>query len=451
MRTLTLNALLAGARPDDYPIAFLAGHPMTIARWRADIAHNAARLSAAGIGRGALVCTEAYWFTVGLLALIASGARVVLPPNQQPGTLRDLQPEFDALVTDSISDPVINYFRLESGVDDRATRPCDFAQHAIGFFTSGSTGEIKLVPKTLRHFEREAAALEARFGAELGAVRVFGTVTHQHVFGMTFRLMWPLLAGRPFQSEFHVAWESLLDGLTPRAVIVSSPAQLSRLGGLTALLPAQQPSMVITAGAPLPQSAADEARAIFGCTPTEIYGSTEAGVIGWREGTAQPAAWRPFAGVEVQSGTDGILLLRSQHASTAGWCEQADRISMTGDGRFRLEGRVDRIVKIEGKRVSLQRLEQAVNALRWIEQAAVVTLGEDPIYLGVVAQLTAVGQTDLTLLGKFRFARMLRRELADCEDAAVLPRRWRFVEAIPLDGLGKRRLHDLRALFGKSV
>src|SRR5713101_6169846 len=101
MGIVALAALLAGARPGTQPIAFHEGEPVTLARWRADIAHNAERLVAHRIQRGALVCEDGYWFMVGLLALIRIGASVILPPNDRPRTLCELQREFDALVTDS--------------------------------------------------------------------------------------------------------------------------------------------------------------------------------------------------------------------------------------------------------------------------------------------------------------------------------------------------------------
>jgi len=452
MTIVALSDLLAGARPDTHPIAFLNGAPITLARWRADIAHNAGRLRAKRIHRTALACEEAYWFVTGLLASIHIGSSVILPPNLQPGTLRELRDEFDVLLTDThTADAALPSLVLESSESESDPLTLQLQRSRIGFFTSGSTGTMKQEHKSLENFAIEARALETLWGAQLEGARVFGTVTHQHVFGMTFRLMWPLLAGRPFQSDFQIAWEQLLSSLTPNAVIVSSPAQLTRLGGLTRLPPALKPLMVITAGAPLPQSAAAEAYAIFSCPPTEIFGSTEAGVIGWRDSAANPGLWRPFPGVEVKVGTDGVLLLRSAHASHHGWAEQADRITLAGDGQFWLEGRIDRIVKIEGKRVSLDRVERSVAALRWIGAAAVIMLGENPLYLGVVAELSPLGKSDIAELGKFRFERMLRRELAQNEDAAVLPRRWRFVEAMPTDGLGKRRNSDLKDLFGKSA
>jgi acyl-coenzyme A synthetase/AMP-(fatty) acid ligase len=339
---------------------------------------------------------------------------------------------------------------LESSLDEVAPFRIGTEPSRIDFFTSGSTGEMKRVEKSLTLFEREAAVLEQMWGAELGSLPVIGTVTHQHVFGMTFRIMWPMLSGRPFHSEFHTMWEPLMAQLNGPSMLVSSPAQLTRLGGLAPVASANRPSLMITAGAPLPPDAASETAEIFGCVPTEIFGSTEAGVIAWRRGADVPVLWQPLPSVEVAAREDGILMLRSPHASAQGWCEQADRISIDGDGRFRLEGRADRISKIEGKRVSLQKLEREIAALGWVNEAAVVVLGGRRAFLGAVVKLSNAGLVELERMGKFRFERMLRHELSSTEDVAVLPRRWRFVDLMPMDGLGKRRVRDVTALLKQA-
>jgi acyl-coenzyme A synthetase/AMP-(fatty) acid ligase len=234
------------------------------------------------------------------------------------------------------------------------------------------------------------------------------------------------------------------------SMLVSSPAQLTRLGGLAPVASANRPRLIITAGAPLPADAAREAAAIFGIVPTEIFGSTEAGVIAWRRGFEDPPLWQPLPSVEVAADDDGILRLLSPHATARDWCEQPDRVSFAPDGRFRLEGRVDRVVKIEGKRVSLQKLEREIAALRWVTEAAVVALGGNRAYLGAVVKLSDAGVVELARLGKFRFERMIRHELSSLEDAAVLPRRWRFVDLMPMDGLGKRRIRDVTALLEQA-
>jgi acyl-coenzyme A synthetase/AMP-(fatty) acid ligase len=451
MSRVSLSDLLAGARPDTHCVAIRNGQPITLAQLRADVSHNADRLSNRDIYRAAVVCKDGYWFIVGVLALVKIGADVILPPNAQTGTLVSVLGEVEGLLTDSWAIDHEKVIVLESGRAEVAGFQADFERGRIDFFTSGSTGEIKKVEKSLVLFEREASVLEEMWGAELGEISIAGTVTHQHVFGMTFRIMWPMVAGRPFHSEFHVAWEPLMAQLNGPSMIVTSPAQLTRLGGLAPVTAANSPRMIISAGAPLPAEAADDATGIFGCTPTEILGSTEAGVIAWRHGGPGPVLWQPLPSVEVAASRDGVMILRSPHASGHGWCDQADRISLTGDGRFHLEGRIDRVVKVEGKRVSLERLEREIAGLRWVNEAAVVALGEPRTYLGAVVKLSAAGVAEIERVGKFRFERMLRRELSSTEDLAVLPRRWRFVDFMPMDGLGKRRVPDVVALLEQTA
>jgi len=451
MSMVSLSDLLAGARPDMHCVAIQDGRRITLARLRADVSHNADRLSTGAIRRAAVVCSDGYWFIVGVLALVKIGAEVILPPNAQAGTLLSLANEFDALLTDLETIDCAKKIAPRSSPVDVVPFQTDFEKTRIDFFTSGSTGEIKRVEKSLALFEREASVLERMWGAELGEIPIIGTVTHQHVFGMTFRIMWPIVAGRPFHSEFHVAWEPLMAQLSGPSMIVTSPAQLTRLGGLVPETAANRPRMIITAGAPLPAEAAIEASEIFGCAPTEIFGSTEAGVIAWRRGGTEPVLWQPLPSVEIAASRDGVLRLRSPHASSYGWCEQADRVSLTADGRFRLEGRIDRVLKVEGKRVSLERLERELAGLPWVQEAAVVGLGGRRTYLGAVVQLSAAGVAELERLGKFRFERMLRRELSSTEDLAVLPRRWRFVDFMPMDGLGKRRAGDVVVLLEQTV
>ncbi len=449
MSLVSVSDLLAGGRPDDHCVAILDGRRINLSQFRSDVSHNAQTLSKIVVRRAAVVCEQGYWFIVGLLSLLTIGAEVVLPANAQDGTLRSIADEVDAIVVDSESANVPKKTVLRSsageGVSFLATLDA-----SIRFFTSGSTGEMKPVEKSIAMFEREASLLESMWGAELGETPVVGTVTHQHVFGMTFRIMWPLTAGRPFHSEFHLAWEGLCAELSGPTTIVTSPAQLTRLGGLAPVAGTDhRPRMIITAGAPLPPEAARDASAIFGCTPTEILGSTEAGVIAWRP-SAGSVLWRPFATVEIEADASGVMLLRSDHASTPGWSIQSDKIQLAEDGRFRLLGRTDRVVKVEGKRVSLQRLERELCQLPWINQAAVANLGGLRPRLGAVVQLSEAGKTEFERLGKFRFERKLRRELSSTEDLAVLPRRWRFVDFMPMDQLGKRRVSDVVDLLEQN-
>jgi acyl-coenzyme A synthetase/AMP-(fatty) acid ligase len=64
-------------------------------------------------------------------------------------------------------------------------------------FTSGTTGEARRIEKAVRHLEDEVAVLEERFGVHLGAdARILATVAPQHLYGLQFRVLWPIASGR---------------------------------------------------------------------------------------------------------------------------------------------------------------------------------------------------------------------------------------------------------------
>ena len=54
--------------------------------------------------------------------------------------------------------------------------------------------------KYLAQFETEVAAQEALWGPALGEAAIVATSPHQHIYGLLFRLFWPLAAGRPFDA-----------------------------------------------------------------------------------------------------------------------------------------------------------------------------------------------------------------------------------------------------------
>ena len=430
MTAIPLSRLLAVGRPDDAPVA----DGVTFARFRADVAGNAARLK--GCRRGLLVAPDGYWGAVGLLALLHAGAEVTIPPNTQPGTLA-------ALTADGAT-PVGG--NLGPGGEGMALTPLD-PETPLTFFTSGSTGEPKRVVRTLGMLEAEALATEAVLGRLAGpTARVHATVPHQHVYGLNFRLLWPLVTGRPFTSAMHELWETALAALDARSVLVTSPAHLTRLAGIAPLPPSRRPALVLSAGAPLPEAAAREAAAVFGTPVTEIFGSTETGAIAYRRREAGDPSWRPLPGVVAGRTPDGRLRVGAAHVEGREHVG-SDLVEMAEDGGFRLLGRADRIAKVEGKRVSLPEVEAQLRRSPLVADAAVLTLEQ----LCAVVMPSVEGAARLADLGAFRFGRLLRRELSAVQEPAGLPRRWRFVSCLPDGALGKRRHADIAALFEESA
>ncbi len=418
------DLLLAGGRAPATPVT----PEISWSRFQADVAGLSRRLAARGVRRGALWCDDSYAFAVGLLGLAQAGCAVILPPSAQPGLLADLQGAWDAMISDALDGAIPPVAEPAAPPTDSPAAPCP-----VEFFTSGSTGAAKRVVRSLDLLEREAAALEALWGApDLGVTHA--TVPHQHAYGLPFKILWPLVAGRPFSPVRHDLWESLPD--QRGIVLISSPSHLSRLGGLARR---QAPALIFSAGAPLPESAVDDSQRVFDLTPTEIFGSTETGAIAHRRGQS---AWRPLPGNRVDAGEEGRLRLVSPWVAAPH--EGSDAIDLHADGGFTLKGRLDRIVKIDGKRVSLTEVEDALTALPQVAAAAALQVGGD---LAAVVVLSPRGRTELENLRPFRFGRHLRSLLADRFEPVARPRRWRYVAEIPTSAMGKRNPGELARLF----
>src|SRR4030095_13335117 len=101
-------------------------------------------------------------------------------------------------------------------------------------YLSKSEGPVvpKAIPKKLSQMSREVATLETRFGDLLGVADVMTTVSHQHIYGLLFNVLWPLVAGRAIHARSFLFPQELMAVLAERdGLLVSSPAHLKRLPG----------------------------------------------------------------------------------------------------------------------------------------------------------------------------------------------------------------------------
>jgi acyl-coenzyme A synthetase/AMP-(fatty) acid ligase len=443
---------LFAQRPSKTPVAFSDGARLSLVHLRRDVNTCAARLRQTGGSRALLVTRDAYWGAVGLLALASSGKQIVLPPNALAQTLRAIAGRDDILLGDDALEAEPRAIRLSAGdaLTNDSLPEIDPATPVV-FFTSGSTGEPKRIEKTLLQLEDEARSIDTLLGHTLGPeALVLGTVSHQHAYGLAFRLIWPLLSGRPLYGPAVSLWEDVLAAMPLGAALVTGPAHLSRVAGLKPVSSAQRPALILSAGAPLAESAAREARAFLTMPITEIFGSTETGAIAWRLRDGRNTAWAPLHGVTIARTGDGLLHALAPHIpGEPGRAGQTlpDEIEMASDGAFRLQGRRDRIAKIEGARVSLDELENALIALPEVKSAVGLVLPGDTAVLAAAVAPSETGARHLSAVGAFRFGRYLRSALAHRLPPAARPKRWRFVEVLPENDMGKRTVHEMVQLF----
>lgn len=437
--------------------------------------------------RWLLFTENPYAFAVALTALAQSGAVAVLPPNGQRETLQELAPGCIGLLSDQ---PQLapSLHTLDPLAPSQADSAANFTVRALDpdapfleLCTSGSTGKRKRVVKCVRHIDSELATLEKVFGAQLPPdTQIFAMASHQHLYGLLFRTLWPLTTGRPFRLESFLYPEEIVPRMakTKACALISTPTHLNRLKDVLGLETLRTNCRAIfSSGGPLgPDTAAALVR-ILGKAPIEIFGSTETGGVAWRtqSGSAQDTLWSTLPGVEVQcaEGT-GLLRVRSafvspeiihnsrlDHSSratatnldteTSMEFEMGDCVEIFSDGRFASLGRADRIVKIGEKRLSLPEMEARLLENPLLQAVALVPIERSgTLRVGAAAVLSEAGRALLARSGRRVLAQELALGLQHRFDRIVLPRAWRYLDQLPEDAQGKVTQNLLRALFKKE-
>lgn len=439
---IALHTLLAEDREASHPVCHDGKRFVLWQEYTDRIRAHAAGFSVRHELRWLLASEHPLDFSVLLFALLLAGKEVVIPPNTLPGTLEQLEGSFDERAVEGIiGNPV-------------PLKALDLSSAIIDLYTSGSTGEPKRVRKTLGQFETEIETLEGLWGKQLAEASIVATAPHQHFYGLLFRLLWPLAAGRVFDNVTCAHPDTLQERLTllGDCILVSSPAQLGRLPELLPLASLQPlPRMIFSSGGPLSAASAAEFHRQLGCAPTEVFGSTETGGIAWRRQEGEDL-WTPLPSIRVRADADGALLLNSpfltaEENDEIHPCRMDDAIELQTDGRFRLRGRLDRTVKIEEKRLSLPELEARLAGHPWIAAAAATTLSGQRQFIGAAVVLNTEGKTQLLNHGRRATTHEFRRHLASHFDAVLLPRRWRFPDQLPINERGKLTQAALAALF----
>jgi acyl-coenzyme A synthetase/AMP-(fatty) acid ligase len=405
---MTALPLLAGYRPDAL-FAWHRGAGVTAGAFEA-----AARALAARLPRkpyAVNLCEDRYAFILGFAASLLARQTTLLPPSRAPEAVNDTCAGFDAYrltERDVFAEPVPGSQPLEIEADHVA---------AI-VFTSGSTGRPTGHAKTWGSLVAGARALGERIRA---TGSVLGTVPAQHMFGLESTVMLPLQNGL----AVHAARPLLPADLGAASLELPAPRWLMTTPlHLRACVAARQalPGLagVISSTMPLERELAKEAERLWQAPVFEIYGSSEAGMIALRRSAAD-AAWELCPNVAL-SEREGELWVHGGHIAEPQ--RIADELKRRGDRHFTLHGRKGSLVKIAGKRTSLEALNAALMRVDGVRDGAFY-LRDGAMRLGALA--VAPG----------RSARALRAALRRHIDPAFLPRPLHLVDALPRNENGK--------------
>jgi len=429
-------------------VAVHKGNKIKLHRFAEQVANYASTLKIEQQKRYALFHSNAYPFSVLLFALLHAEKEVWIAANNTQVCETRLREADCELLGEWSNIEILPKLAATKTVE---LEELSLINSKIIIFTSGSTGEPKAIEKSLLQLQREVQVLEENWGADLKDCEIVATVSHQHIYGLLFRVLWPLASGRRFHSQNYLSPDPLLTSAAQTNICwVASPAQLKRLDENSDWQQLNKLKMIFSSGGPLSQHTAEQLQQHSSQQCVEIYGSSESGGIAWRQ-SVNDSLWTPLAGVNLNTDNQGRCQLRSPFLADNTSLVLDDRIELKKDGRFRLLGRLDRVVKIEEKRLSLNELEQTLCQSEWIDDVCCLLVEGPRDRIAAAVCLNENGKLALKQQQRLHFLKRLRAELMTSFEAAVLPRKWLFLNHIPLNIRGKTDRELLHRLFNMDT
>ncbi len=439
-----------------HPLFYSSGGSIYWEEFRNSLLNLSCKLSLRKEKQWGLFAEDSAFFTMAFLALLHSGKEIHLYSvlsGEQKGDLPLLADKAGLSEIPLSFDSDTEYVPPNTGIDEKE-------KSGLVLYTSGSTGKPKKIKKELFQIERELAVLGRKWGTAYENAVVGTTVAHYHFYGLLFYILLPLLHGAVIFRDRVVYPESLLNWNEPgflkettgqnfQRTLVSSPAFLKRLKEMPAREYGDEPCFrVFSSGGFLPPDSAKQSMAFFRNEGIyEIYGSTETGGIAWKLSPAD-REWTPLESVKLEILADGRGQLISSFLDDKPYLLD-DAIDMSGKG-FILKGRIDEVVKVEDKRISLKDLEMRILETGLACDAAALFMEGRRQYIGVALELTEEGRQQFRALGQKGLSLSFRKRLSAFFHPTVLPRKWRYLEKLPRNSMGKIRRENLLSLFSKT-
>ena len=416
---------------------------VTLAALKKDVANARESIKAVTHDELALFHSDAYIFLVWLLAAWQEGRKVLVPVDKNIA----LSPKFtNWFKIGEFDAPDLTQWGNRKGLDVETFSVLKPGFDALGVFTSGSTGEPVRIDKTIRQLENEVDALEFTFGAAIPKDVVFyRSVSHQHFFGMPFGVYWAISRGSML-SRMAIKGGHEWNTSNPQ-VLITSPSFLKSIVDTAS----QHKNIgtgiqsIFSAGGVLDDSIFTTINAITNTRVVDIYGSSETGHIAWRSSPEMP--WQAQAGVQFKKPIQDVLEIKSTFCPSDDWFPTSDLARQNGES-FEILGRADRIIKVEGTRVSLSQLVGSIKESPLVEDCQISDLESGRrSQLGAVLKLSPLGIQTLETEGRLGLVNQLKESLRGKINSIAIPRRWRFIEDFPRNALGKVLKADLDSLF----
>ncbi|MCL2441514.1 MAG: AMP-binding protein [Treponema sp.] len=410
--------------------------------------------------RWLLYSEDCWYFLTAFTALLQCKKEILLSANISQGYIAEICGSSNSAVsfiTDQIPGGEQEYIHIPKLLTDISLDLSDLKdvqeinadETSIIMYTSGSTGEPKAIKQRLTEFEKDNSGIISLRGEEFLKRKTCSTVSHHHMYGLLYSILLPFTIGVPFRRKM-IDFPGELEKLTcVPYMFISSPAFLKRVVKTETTFALKSP-WIFSSGGLLDYDIAKKTNEVLGFWPIEGYGSTETSGVAWRQ-SCLGQEWTPLDTVKLKQAEDSCLIVRSPYIKDPAGFKTADMIELLPDGRFLLKGRIDSVVKIEEKRISLPEIENRILQSGYAEDVCVIPVEGYRQYLAAAIVLNNEGIKKFDGLDKIKINKFWREYLSQYLENVVIPKKWLYPKELPVDTQGKKRKEDMILLFSEEI
>ena len=381
------------------------------------------------------LCEDRYLFALGFVACMLQKQISLMPASRTEKEIEALEQDYTD--THRLDDNLLETL-LASSSTNETSFPLEINSNQLVaiVFTSGSSGKPKANPKQWGALVDSAQRVATQLNLNRPIQHTLvATVPPQHMYGFETTIIFPLVTGvcvhssKPF---FPEDIRQTIKTVNNPVILVTTPIHLRACTQTTLEWPTID--FTLCATAPLSIQLAQDAEKELHTTIREIYGCSEAGVIATRTTTQNPN-WTLLADYTFSEKLTGVCLLTPLSDEEILLPDQIEQIDSE---HFRLLGRQSDLVKIAGKRGSLNDLKIKLCALDGIEDAVFFMPDEHPDEKARLAAFVVAPDLNVKEINSL-FSHQV--------DNAFVPRPLIKVEKLPYNETGKLPRKNLVTLF----
>ncbi len=419
--------------PPDRPLFLFKDEVITFERFKREVTCVATNLRRHKYAIN--LCEDRYLFALGFVACILQKQISLMPASCAEKEVETLEQNYtdSCLLNDDLIETLLN-----TKTTDTIPFPSEISSEQLVaiIFTSGSSGKPKANPKQWSMLVDSAQRVASRLKLNTPSQHtLIATVPPQHMYGFETTVIFPLVVGVCIHSSkpfFPEDIRQTLDTVKKPVILVTTPIHLRACAQTSFEWPAID--FVLCATAPLTTQLAHTIEQQLQTTVQEIYGCSETGVIATRV-TTKSTDWTLLAEYTFSEKLTGACL----HTPVSD--EEIllpDQIEKLDSRHFRLLGRQADIIKIAGKRGSLNDLKIKLCALDGVSDAVFFMPDEKP---DEKARLSAF------IVAPNLSSKEINLFLSQHVDSAFIPRPLIKVEKLPYNETGKLPRKNLLNLF----